>query len=214
MFDEDAMRVLAQDVAASGTWIVPTLIVLQNIVQSDAEIESQFARDDMKYVAPMMRDFWNPQNDFRRKALTPEMVEGLKRLSKLNLARVKILHDSGARLLAGSDVPNPFVFDGLSLHEEMALFVEAGLSPYEAIRTATVAPAEFFGEAGSWGQVSTGAKADLVLLNGDPLVDIQNYLEIAGVMIAGRWVDSTEIESIRNTVARKYSAMPAQLTEY
>lgn len=95
------------------------------------------------------------------------------------------LHESGAMLLLGSDAPQTFQVPGFSLHRELELMVASGLTPYEALKTGTTAPADFLG-TGS-GTVEIGATADLVLLDANPLIDIGNSRRIHGVVAAGRW---------------------------
>ncbi|HEX9852829.1 MAG TPA: amidohydrolase family protein, partial [Woeseiaceae bacterium] len=103
------------------------------------------------------------------------------------------LHESGAGLLLGSDAPQIFNVPGFSIHRELKMLVEAGLSPFEALQSGTVYPASFFNQEGSFGTVQTGLDADLVLLDGNPLQDIGNSRRIHGVMIRGRWLSRQDI---------------------
>jgi len=100
---------------------------------------------------------------------------------------VRILHKSGVGILAGTDVPSvPFTYPGSSLHEELQLLVEAGLTPLDALRSATSGPAEFFGVREHLGTVEAGKRAELVLLDADPLADIRNTQRINAVISRGR----------------------------
>jgi imidazolonepropionase-like amidohydrolase len=87
-------------------------------------------------------------------------------------------------------MPQAFVYPGFSLHDELALLVRSGLTPLEALRTATYNPAEYFGSLDSLGTVSTGKLADLVLLDANPLVDIRNTRRISAVIANGHLFDS------------------------
>ena len=107
---------------------------------------------------------------------------------------LKALHDAGARLLVGTDTPHPFVMPGFSIHEELANFVAAGLSPYEALKAATADAADFMGVPGEFGTIKPGARADLVLLAANPLEDIKNSKRIVGVMLSGRWLPRDELQ--------------------
>ena len=101
------------------------------------------------------------------------------------------LHDAGVKLLAGTDASQPFVYPGFSLHEELQLLVRSGLTPLEALRTATYNPAEYFSATDSLGTVAKGKVADMVLLDANPLVDIGNTRRIAAINANGRLFDST-----------------------
>jgi imidazolonepropionase-like amidohydrolase len=90
---------------------------------------------------------------------------------------------AGVGILAGSDTPFPFCVPGFSLHDELELLVEAGLSPLEALQSATIRPVEFLGRDGSLGTVEEGKIADLVLLDGNPLEDIRNTRRIVAVVV-------------------------------
>ena len=90
-------------------------------------------------------------------------------------------------ILAGSDTPNPYVFPGFSLHDELALLVEAGLTPMQALRAATSNPAKFLGMSDSLGTIEKGKLADLVLLDANPLDDIRHTQRIHGVVANGRY---------------------------
>jgi hypothetical protein len=91
-------------------------------------------------------------------------------------------------LLAGSDAPNVCISQGYSLHRELQLLVEAGLSPQEALRAATVNGARWRGRSDE-GRVAVGVRADLLLLSANPLDDIRHTLRIAGVAIGGHWTE-------------------------
>jgi imidazolonepropionase-like amidohydrolase len=114
---------------------------------------------------------------------------------------VAALRAAGARLLVGTDTPNPFVVPGASVHEELENFVEAGYTPEEALAAATREPARFLGELGEWGSVETGKRADLVLLEANPLEDIRHTRRQVGVMVKGRWLPQSELTEVRLRLA-------------
>src|SRR5262249_55779441 len=108
------------------------------------------------------------------------------RVYRKELALVGSLHKAGVKLLAGTDTPGPFCFPGFGLHDELALLVEAGLTPMAALQTATRNPAQLLGREKDFGTIEMGKLADLVLLDADPLQDIKNTTRIAGVIVGGR----------------------------
>jgi imidazolonepropionase-like amidohydrolase len=118
----------------------------------------------------------------------------------------KALHDAGAPLLAGSDSPRMFLVAGSALHDELAALVAAGLSPYAALRAATVAPAEYPRQRGAFGVVAVGARADLVLLTANPLERIADAPRIDGVMVRGRWIDAAARQQLLDDVAASAAA--------
>jgi len=109
---------------------------------------------------------------------------------------LRMLHDAGVPVLAGTDLGNPFLVPGASLHDELELLVRAGLSNLEALQAATIAPARTFGLADSLGVVATGMLADLVLLDRNPLDDIANTRTVRSVVLRGRLLDRVELDRL------------------
>jgi imidazolonepropionase-like amidohydrolase len=101
-------------------------------------------------------------------------------------ATVASLHARGVRMLMGSDLPNPLMVPGFAVHEELAALVRAGLTPFDAIATATRNAGEFMG-GDRFGVVLAGARADLVIVAADPLADVARLRQPASVMARGRW---------------------------
>jgi imidazolonepropionase-like amidohydrolase len=109
---------------------------------------------------------------------------------------------SGVPLLAGTDTPNPWVIPGFSLHDELTLLVQGGLTPLEALQTATINPARFLGATDSSGAIGPGKLADLVLLDADPLADIHNTSRIAAVILQGRVFTRPALDQLLAEAAR------------
>jgi imidazolonepropionase-like amidohydrolase len=107
---------------------------------------------------------------------------------------IKALHDGGVGVLLGSDAPQTWNVPGFSIHREIATYVAAGLTPFQALVTGTRAVAEHLGTSTSAGTIDVGKRADLVLLDSSPLQEIGNTSKIAGVMIGGRWLPKSEID--------------------
>jgi imidazolonepropionase-like amidohydrolase len=111
------------------------------------------------------------------------------------------MHKAGVPLLAGTDTAaGVYVVPGFSLHEEMELFVQAGLTPMEALQTATSNPARFLGTETTMGSVAPGKIADLVLLDADPTVDIHNARKIEGVVLAGKYFARNDLDHLLSQV--------------
>ena len=120
-----------------------------------------------------------------------------KKFLAKELEIVQMLHKAGVSFLAGTDTPaGVFIFPGFSLHEELQRFVAAGFTPLEALQTATLNPAGFWGMEEQLGTVEKGKLADLVLLGANPLVDIANTQKIEGVFVNGRYFNHVKIEKL------------------
>jgi imidazolonepropionase-like amidohydrolase len=113
-----------------------------------------------------------------------------------SLFLVDLMHGAGVPIAAGTDTPIGFAAPGYSLHTELEMLVRAGLSPIEALRSATLRPAEFFGLEGEMGTIEPGRLADLVLLAEDPLEDIGNTRSVQAVVTRGRLLDRTELDAL------------------
>jgi imidazolonepropionase-like amidohydrolase len=142
--------------------------------------------------------------DWREQAAeaTPERRALIERLWPTVLEHTREMHAAGVRLMAGSDAAVLNIFPGASLHEEVRLFVDLiGMTPAEALASATREPAEWLGLADSVGTVETGKVADLVLLDANPLDDIANTRRIAVVLLRGRLFDRAALDTLLATVA-------------
>ena len=135
-----------------------------------------------------LRTWWTPEVNVHLRSRTPESVQRLRTYYASWLRIAGDLHAAGVPLMAGSDTGgNPHLLPGFSLHEELELLVEAGLAPMAALQAATSTPARFLGVLDEVGTIEAGKRADLVLLDRDPLMDIRNTRRIAAVMLNGRY---------------------------
>jgi hypothetical protein len=189
-----AVESYARQLAKEGMWQCPTLVVLRNISLLDKPSFVQDAR--LKYMTKETRQIWDPANDFRFQSRKPEDWERSRADYEAKKALIAPLKKAGTRFLAGTDCLNPYCFPGFSLHDELALLVEAGLTPTEALEAATINPARFFGTSKVMGLVKKGCVADCVLLSRDPLVDIRNTTSIVAVFQGTRMFDRAELDAI------------------
>jgi imidazolonepropionase-like amidohydrolase len=135
---------------------------------------------------------WAEQADQRRAAL-PSPDAG-QPVIELRRRLIKELYDAGVPVLLGTDSPQVFSVPGFSIHHEMQVMVDSGLTPFQVLHSGTQAVADFYG-AGDFGTVAAGQRADLVLLNANPLDDVTNFADNAGVMANGRWIPRAEIDA-------------------
>jgi imidazolonepropionase-like amidohydrolase len=189
---------LASSTARAKTWIVPNLVAYSMIVAQGKDLASVLSRPETRHLPRRVAADWQPgRNPYDRK-YPPEMAEHMTwRLALLSKVTGALARE-GIPLMAGTDAPIPGVLPGFSMHEELKLLVAAGLTPFEALRTATVNPAAFLGHPSEFGMVSVGARADLLLLDADPLRDVSNAARFAGVMVRGRWLEAKELRAMLN----------------
>jgi imidazolonepropionase-like amidohydrolase len=184
----------------NNTWITPTLVAWQN--NASYEEESAKYAERMKYLPRYIREYWDPKNNAHLKNRTPERLAAEKMLVKKYLEIIGAMQKAGVRLMTGSDFgANPLLFPGWGVHDEMSLFVKAGLTPMEALQTATKNPTTFFGVDNSVGTLEKGKIADLVLLSANPLDDINNTRKITAVFFDGKMFDRAELNRMMNSVA-------------
>ncbi len=187
--DAKKVRVLARETQAAGVWNCPTLVVNMKLELSPNEVEAFFKSPEFQLVPPTLKRM-SPAPTQDDKPIEP----GLRSQRENNRNEiVKALRDAGARLLLGTDTGNPYLVPGVSAHEELALLVNAGLSPYEALRTGTSDAAEFLGALNDFGTIAVGKRADMILLDANPLKNIASINLISGVMVRGRWLPETEL---------------------
>jgi imidazolonepropionase-like amidohydrolase len=180
--------------AKNGTWQVPTLTVLRSIASLG---DPQFTNDPrVKYMSAFVRNFWDPKNSPLVKSATAVDSASRKRIYQEDVKLVRALHRAGVPILAGTDTTNPYCFPGFSLHDELALLVDAGLSPMEALQSATSGPARFLGQSDKLGTIEEKKEADLVLLEANPLDDIRNTQKIAAVIHQGKLLDRAALDKL------------------
>jgi len=195
-FDALKARTLFAKFKKNGTWQCPTLVVLNSIAHLD---DPKFRQDPRTaYLPAFVTATWDPTKDFRMKALTKEDFEAMRMRFDLECGLVDMMNKAGVQFLAGTDTPNPFCFPGFSLHDELALMVKCGFKPLQALQTATINPARYFGWEKTMGTAEKGKVADLVLLDANPLLDIHNTTKISAVFTKGRLIDKARIDQMLN----------------
>lgn len=185
--DPKKITAAAKRVAKAGVAIVPTLVQADHALARPETLASWMNRDELKLVPPDVRSFWADRVRSASERIHDEDWAIVERGTANRMALVRALDAEGATLLAGTDTPNPFVVPGVSMHRELELLVRAGLTPKEALATATREAAISVGEGGEWGTIEAGKRADLVLLDANPLESIGATARIVRVMVRGRF---------------------------
>jgi imidazolonepropionase-like amidohydrolase len=182
--------------ATNNTFITPTLVTERSLTF----IDDLNAKPDLKmqYVSAEELQWWKPENGMLTKYRTPEYIAMRKREYAKMLEEIRRAQTLGVHLLAGTDITIPYTYPGFSLHDELELFVEAGLTPMQALETATTNPSLFLGLSKTWGRIEPGYTANMVLLNADPLVDISNMNKIDSVVVGGQRLDRAQLDQLLN----------------
>jgi hypothetical protein len=189
---------LAGIVARSKVWVVPTLHLFNTVFAAGETDSTIRARPDFKLIPASELDFlWRARNQYwHGPASAVRTPARRQRYVELRNRVAKALADSGANLLVGSDAPDWFMSEGYTFHRELEALVEAGLTPAQVLRMATRNAAEFLGATAEWGTIEVGKRADLVLLDANPLADIRSSTKIRGTMIGGRWLPRAELDRL------------------
>jgi len=203
--DAAKLAAVAGATARARVWSVPTLVVFNQafaIGLTDEEIRSRpdwalMPADQRELYLRTRARYWSQDNAAVRTETRRQAYVNVRN------ALVKAIHDSGGRILAGSDTPEWFHAYGFGLHRELQELVRAGLTPRQALETATLNAADFLGGPRDWGTIEPGKRADLVLLDADPLADIRHTTRIAGVALGGTWLDRAELERMIRAAAQR-----------
>ena len=179
----------------NGTWQSPTL----NVLRSNAYLRerAELDKDRMTYLPKQITQEWPWEKNPRAKAITDENQWKAMQFRFAYVQRlVGDMHKAGVKIIAGTDVLNPYCFPGFSLHDELELLVQAGLPPMAALQAATVNAAEYSGKSKDLGTVTEGKIADLVLLRSNPLENIRNTTKISSVVLNGVLHDRKALDAM------------------
>ncbi|NHJ32467.1 MAG: amidohydrolase family protein [Asgard group archaeon] len=196
--DEEKLSNIIQKTVESGVWNCPTMVVFQKLFVKPDKVDSMLNLSEMQYVIPQALDNWG------KRYYKIELAERKDEIYYARRKLLKALHDSNANLLLGTDCGNPFTVHGFSIHEELQYLIDAGFSPYEAIKTGTVNAAEFLNASEEFGMVKTGMRADLICVDENPLEDIENVRKISGVMVRGKLLPEEELNMMLEKIAASY----------
>lgn len=193
-FDAAKCQALFAEFRRNRTWQVPTLTVHRAFGYMN---NSHFTADPrVAYMSEEVRRRWKSSNDVRFRRWRPPEFELHRGLFRADQQMVGMMFRAGIPLLAGTDAMNPYCLPGFSLHDELSLLVQSGLTPLAALQAATLSPAEFLGRSDELGGIAPGKRADLVLLSADPLADIHNTTQIQAVWLRGKYLDRAALDQL------------------
>lgn len=212
--DERKIPGIARATREAGTWNCATLVLYNCVMMTRDQGKQKLKLPYMKYVPMDTKQWWLAST------LGGERLRGESRaLTEFGFSAqecrdapfrngkrlTKALHDAEAGIVLGTDAPNPFVVHGFSVHQELQNLVDAGLTPYEAIKAGSRDAAECLGELDEFGMITVGLRADLLLVDDNPLMDVGNVNKRVGVMLRGNWLPQSELQSMLDAVAEKHT---------
>ena len=207
---ETTIRDLAAEVKAAGVYVIPNTAFIRRLALQLEDLDTQLARPDVRYLAPRVRVWWDPQYNYytNRDNLDAFLLQTQQKYEWL-LPLVAELHAQGVPLLTGTDASIPVALPGSSIHDELDDLVAAGLSPYEAIRTASSQVGEFAAEhlpqQTPFGTIQVGNRADMILVAQNPLDSISNLRDMEGVLVRGQWHTPTSLTERLNDATASFA---------
>ena len=201
--DESKIPEIARATVEANPFVVPTLHLFKFTVGKGRTPESFLAQPDIRFYPKKTVDMWMGVSK-RYLSTQPHQSKNARSTSRIRNKIVKAIYDAGGRVMAGSDTPEWLMLYGYTLHLEMIDLRDAGLSNYAALETATRNPAMFFGTLDKTGTIEKGKRADLVLLEANPLEDIANTQKRAGVMLKGKYFVQTDMNQWLDEIAPRF----------
>ncbi len=205
-FEANLIPAAVEITAKAGAYVTTTLSAYETIMLqwgNPAGLEALLARPEVRYVRPSWVSEWRSSQRYINNS------GNLRPAYEFQKRFVKAFHDAGVPLLLGTDTPTiPGIVPGFGIHQDLRNLVSAGLRPYDAIAAGTRNAGEFIGKfvpgAEPFGAIAVGKRADLILLEANPLENVANIAKRRGVMIRGRWLSEKTLQRFLNELAKSF----------
>lgn len=186
----------------NNVWVVPTQALWETILGA-ADYDALREYDELKYIP---KNLVSGYNAWTKRLLNNSNfnLENAREHAALRQRLLSEMNKSGVKILMGTDAPQLYSVPGFSIHRELKVMSEAGMSPYEILVTGTKNVGEYFSHKDNFGTIETGQRADLILLDNNPLDDISNLKQNSGVMVAGRWLSRSFIDEKLAAIEASY----------
>jgi cytosine/adenosine deaminase-related metal-dependent hydrolase len=202
VLDDSRVGALVKETAESGVYVIPTLSTYATTVQQATDLADFLKNPALQYLPSWALEAYEPAHNRFKNGTSTEQAARMRAALIFQRKLVKALFDAGVPLMVGTDAPDVGPMAGFGIHDELQELVNDGLTPYQALRAATVVPSQYFRNSGELGTIEAGRRADFVLLDQNPLINIANTHSISGVMLRGRWLSKEEL-------AKNVAAIPA-----
>ena len=202
ILDEGLLDEIVTQTRDAGAWAVPTM-ALWEVLRGTVDPETVRNYSEARYMPPETVDQWTRRVESARSVPASDRAAA-EQLIANRMQILKALHDGGVGILLGTDAPQVFSVPGFSIHREMERMVAAGMTPYQVIVTGTRNVGEYFQNEDDFGTIEVGKRADFILVDQNPLEDVDNIAGRAGVMVMGRWYPEVEIQERLTRIAASY----------
>lgn len=186
----------------NNVWVVPTQALWETIIGA-ADYEAMQKYDELKYIPRSLESGYNSWANNMLKNPNFNRENGIKH-ARLRVRLLSEMNKYGVKILMGTDAPQLFSVPGFSIHRELQKMKESGMSPYEILKTGTKNVGEYFAHKDDFGIIAKGQRADLILVDKNPLEDISNLKYHSGVMVSGRWMSKDFIAAKLDEIEISY----------
>jgi imidazolonepropionase-like amidohydrolase len=199
------LQEVAQLTRKAGAWVVPTMVLWETL-RGTAELATLRALPELQYMPRQQIEEWATAQD--NLLMNPTFkLEVARTIIENRMRLLKVLSDAGVNILLGSDAPQRFSVPGFSIHREMARMAEAGMKPYDIIKSGSSNVGAYFKDKDNFGTIAMGQRADLILVEANPLENVANIARRAGVMVRGQWLPEQDIQNRLANIAASYRSM-------
>ena len=202
--DSARLSAIVRKTRDANAWVVPTSVLWETLMGIPT-VESLRAFPELRYMPQPMVNNWVKAHENRLASQNPPPAVG-RQIAANRIALLGALHRGGVRILMGTDAPQQFSVPGFSLHRELRKMTESGMSAYDILETGTKNVGLYFASSDKFGTIAAGQRADLLLVNGNPLQDLSNLERRSGVMVRGRWMPESEIQARLAKIAAAYAS--------
>jgi imidazolonepropionase-like amidohydrolase len=188
----------------ADAWVVPTMVLWETL-RGTADLSTLRVIPELQFMPSQQIEAWTTaqENLLMSPTFKPEVA---RQIIQNRMRLLKVLSDEGVKIMLGSDAPQRFSVPGFSIHREMARMADAGMKPYDIIRSGSFNVGVYFKNQDDFGTIETGRRADLILVEANPLDNVGNLARRAGVMVRGRWIPEPEIQDRLAKIAASYKS--------